>query len=306
VVSWRTFLGGEKAGGTPRVDFLIAGVQKGGTFSLYRLLERHPEIALSKAKEVHFFDNEAIDWSSPRYEQYHRNFPRWREGQVRGEATPIYIYWPEALERIRAYNPDIKLIVLLRDPIERTYSAWCHQRRKGRETLTFSAAIREGRARIDDPKGFGNRHFSYVERGFYAAQLGHALDLFPSSNVLALDSRKLSRDPGSLLAEAASFLGVGAPNGTIDAVHANKRAALDAADRVEEEDVKFLAEIFAPDVAELGSKLDFSIEQWPVSRLLKGEVAARDVASRLVKPGISRDDNAQVGAGRTGEPLRQG
>jgi hypothetical protein len=210
VVSWRTFLGGEEAGGSPPVDFLIAGVQKAGTFSLYRLLERHPEIALSKAKEVHFFDNETIDWSSPPYRQYHRNFPRWRQGRVRGDATPIYIYWPEALERIRAYNPDIKLILLLRDPIERTYSAWCHQRRKGRGTLSFSAAIREGRTRIDDAKGFGNRHFSYVERGFYAAQLARAVEVFSSSNVLVLDSRNLSRDPGALLAQAANFLGVGA------------------------------------------------------------------------------------------------
>ena len=305
MISWRTFLGRDEAGGSPPVDFLIAGVQKAGTFSLYRLLERHPEIALSKAKEVHFFDNEAIDWSSPPYGQYHRNFPRWRQGQVRGEATPIYIYWPEALERIRAYNPDIKLILLLRDPIERTYSAWCHQRRKGRETLSFSAAIREGRARIDNAKGFGNRHFSYVERGFYAAQLRRALDLFASSNILALDSRKLSSDPGSLLAKAANFLGVGAPTGMIDAVHANKRTSLDAPERVEEEDVRFLAEIFAQDVAELGPRLEFSIEQWPVSRLLKGEVAARDVASRLVKPGFAREDKPQAGADRADDPARQ-
>jgi hypothetical protein len=304
VISWRGLLGGEEAEGSPRVDFLIAGVQKGGTFSLYRLLERHPEISLSKAKEVHFFDNEEIDWSSPSYGQYHRNFPRWREGQVRGEATPIYIYWPEALERIHAYNPAIKLILLLRDPIERTYSSWCHQRRKGRETLSFSAAIREGRARIGDPKGFGNRHFSYVERGLYAAQLRRAFDLFPASSVLLLDSRNLSRDPGSLLAQAANFLGIGAPNGAIDAVHANKRASPDAPDRVEDEDVSLLAEIFAQDVAELGSRLDFSIEQWPVSRLLKGEVAAKDVASRLVKPGFAGEDKTQGVADRAIGPVR--
>ena len=133
-----------------------------------------------------------------------------------------------------------------------------------------------------------------------------ALDLFSSSNILALDSRELSRDPGSLLAKAASFLGVGAPNGAIDAVHANRRAALDAPDRVEEEDVILLAEIFAQDAAELGSKLDFSIEQWPVSRLLKGEVAAKDVASRLVKPGFASEDKPQAAADRAGDPIRQG
>jgi hypothetical protein len=124
--------------------------------------------------------------------------------------------------------------------------------------------------------------------------------------ILALDSRKLSRDPGSLLARAASFLGIGAPNGTIDEVHANRRAALDAPDRVEEEDVKLLAGIFAEDIAELGSRLDFSIEQWPVARLLKGEVAAKDVALRLVKPGFASEEKPHEAADRAGDPVRQG
>ncbi|MET0156572.1 MAG: hypothetical protein ABW197_01200, partial [Methyloceanibacter sp.] len=79
-----------------------------------------------------------------------------------------------------------------------------------------------------------------------------------------------------------------------------------APDRVEEEDVILLAEIFAQDAAELGSKLDFSIEQWPVSRLLKGEVAAKDVASRLVKPGFASEDKPQAAADRAGDPIRQG
>jgi hypothetical protein len=106
------------------------------------------------------------------------------------------------------------------------------------------------------------------------------------------------------LAQVANFLGIGAPNGAIDAVHANKRASPDAADRVEDEDVSLLAEIFAQDVAELGSRLDFSIEQWPVSRLLKGEVAAKDVASRLVKPGFAGEDKTQGVADRAIGPVR--
>ncbi len=293
MVLWRKLMGGEAAAEAPRVGFLIAGVQKGGTFSLYRLLERHPEISLSTSKEVHFFDDEGLDWSRPRYDQYHGNFPRWREGQVRGEATPVYIYWPESLERIRAYNPDIKLIVLLRDPIERAYSAWCHQRRKGREALSFSSAIREGRARVADAKGFGNRHFSYVERGLYAGQLQRAFDLFPASNVLLLDSRKLSREPASLVAQVSGFLGLGGPNGAIEPVHANKRAELREAESVEADDVALLAEIYASDVAALENRLDFSIAHWPVSRLLKGEISAKDVASRLVKPGFANEDAAK-------------
>jgi len=286
-MSWRRLIGGKAAAESAPVDFLIAGVQKGGTFSLYRLLERHPQVSLSKSKEVHFFDDEAdVDWSSPCYDQYHRNFPRSREDKVRGEATPIYIYWPGALERIRAYNPDIKLLLLLRDPIERAYSAWCHQRRKGREPLSFSAAIREGRERVTDAKGFGNRHFSYVERGFYEAQVRHALDLFPAANVLLLDSRKLSRDPGSLVVQAARFLGLDAPNGSVDPIHANRRAEPNGSDSVEADDVALLADVFAGDVAALAKRVDFSLEHWPVSRVTQGKASAGEVASQLVKPGI--------------------
>ncbi len=291
MISWRKLIGGEGAAAdSPPVDFLIAGVQKGGTFSLYRLMEPHPDIRLSKSKEVHFFDDEEVDWSSPSYGRYHSNFARRRQGQFWGEATPVYIYWPGALERIRAYNPDIKLILLLRDPIERAYSAWCHQRRKAREPLSFSAAIHEGRARVADPKGFGNRHFSYVERGFYAAQLRHALDLFPASNVLLLDSRKLSRDPRSLVTQVTRFLGLSEPNGAIEPIHANKRAPLEGSDLVEADDVTLLADLFASDVAELEKRLDFSIEHWPVSLLVRGKVSARVVASRLVKPGFTNED----------------
>ena len=291
-MSWLKLGGSKATADAPPVDFLIAGVQKAGTFSLYRLLERHPEIRLSNSKEVHFFDDEEVDWSRPRYEQYHRNFSRRGHGQVCGEATPIYIYWPGALERIRAYNPDIKLILLLRDPIERAYSAWCHERRKGRETLSFSAAIREGRARVVDATGFGNRHFSYVERGFYAAQLRRALNLFPASNVLLLDSSKLSRDPSSLVDKVARFLDLSAPNGAIEPIHANKRADLEGSDTVGADDVALLADIFANDVTELEKRLDFPIEHWPVLRLMRGEVSPGDVAARLVKPGFANADRA--------------
>ena len=164
--------GGSDARGSLRVDFLIAGVQKAGTSSLYQLLKRHPAVGLSSVKEVHFFDDESLDWSKPPYDRYHSYFPKRRRAIAWGEATPIYSYWPNALERIKAYRPDMKLILLFRDPISRAYSAWSHQRRTGRETLSFAQAIRDGRNRVSDLPDIANRHFSYVERGFYGEQLG--------------------------------------------------------------------------------------------------------------------------------------
>src|SRR6185503_6418815 len=111
-----------------RVDFFVAGVQKGGTTALDAMLRRHPAIQMARlngkdVKEVHFFDDESIDWSAPDYGKLHRHYD-WSESRVRGEATPIYLYWPNALKRLLAYNPNVKLIILLRHPIHRAFSQW--------------------------------------------------------------------------------------------------------------------------------------------------------------------------------------
>src|ERR1700759_4927096 len=99
-----------------RVAFIIAGVQKGGTTALFDYLGEEPGLSLSREKEVHFFDDEAQDWAAPDYGAYHAQFAA-DEGRLRGEATPICLYWPNSLKRIRAYNSAMRLIVALRDPV---------------------------------------------------------------------------------------------------------------------------------------------------------------------------------------------
>lgn len=107
-----------------RVSFLIAGVQKGGTTALFRYLEALGPVAMAPVKETHFFDDEkSVDWAAPDYAAYHAQFPAF-DGRPRGEATPIYIYWPHSLARIARYNPAMKLILLFRDPVERAWSQW--------------------------------------------------------------------------------------------------------------------------------------------------------------------------------------
>ena len=119
----------------PRVDFIIPGVQKAGTTALFDHLGDVPGIALSTVKEVHFFDDESIDWARPDYRAYEAQFAS-VQGAVVGEATPIYLYWPNALERIAAYNPVMRLIVMLRDPVER---AWSHWRKRTKVDFTPAA-----------------------------------------------------------------------------------------------------------------------------------------------------------------------
>lgn len=146
------------------LGFLCIGVQKAGTTTLHALLRDHTDLAVSPEKELHFFDQENRDWRSGDYTDYHVHFSG-RDG-VWGEITPIYIYMPGCLDRIHAYNPDIKLIAMFRDPIDRAFSHWRMEVDRGYEAMPFSDAIRDqGRGRL----GRANWHriFSYVERGFY-------------------------------------------------------------------------------------------------------------------------------------------
>ena len=192
-----------------RVDFLIAGVQKGGTTALHAYLAEHPGLNLAAEKEVHFFDDETVDWGSPDYGAYHARFAP-ADGRTTGESTPIYVYWPQSLERARRYNPALRLILLFRDPVERAWSHWRMESGRGLETEPFAWCIRDGRRRVAesaDPPGH-HRVFSYVERGFYGAQLERVFGLFEREQVLLLRSDDLKDAPAPTLARVCAFLGV--------------------------------------------------------------------------------------------------
>ncbi|WP_426050877.1 sulfotransferase domain-containing protein [Brevundimonas sp. SL161] len=196
-------------GSTDRVAFLIAGVQKGGTTALFDYLAEHPWLSLPACKEAHFFDDETnVDWSAPDYTPYHALFENSRPGAILGEATPIYVYWPNSLERIADYNPAMGLILLFRDPVERAWSHWRMETARGAETRDFSWCIREGRRRVTQsvtPVG-AHRVHSYVERGFYGAQMTRVLHLFPRHQILCLRSDTLRDAPDHILRQVCDFL----------------------------------------------------------------------------------------------------
>lgn len=162
------------------IDFFIAGVQKAGTTALAHYLSQHPGIDFCRVKESHHFDNERLDWSQPDRTGLHRHFDWSLSQRLRGDATPIYTYWPNALDRIRAYNPRAKLIIILRHPSFRAYSHWRMEMARHRETLPFEIAIsKSGRQRVAEAPGGVHRTHSYVERGFYAEQVVGVLSRFP-------------------------------------------------------------------------------------------------------------------------------
>ena len=235
----------------PRIDFIIAGAQKAGTTALFDYLQDHPQIGLSDVKEVHFFDDEAQDWASPDYSAYHAHFDLSDHTRIWGEATPIYLYWKNSLARIRAYNPDIRLILMLRDPVERAFSHWKMEFARGVETHPFEWCIRKGRQRLfaAEPWGF-HREFSYVERGFYGAQIEHLLSLFPAEQLLVLRAEDLETAPGHTLSQLSDFLGAPAPAPvTPRRVHVGQDIAYPS--QLTSADQAFLRRLYAQDMARL-------------------------------------------------------
>jgi hypothetical protein len=198
-----------------KVNFFIVGTQKGGTTALHSMLSCLNGIQMSTPKEIHFFDNEEVDWHQPDYEKLHTCFDWNVENQIRGEATPIYCYWPESLRRIHAYNPEAKIIMLLRHPAHRAYSHWRMEFLRGYETLQFVDAISEkGRWRVAGAPEGVHRIYSYVERGFYSKQINRLKHLFCNQKIIFLRTDELWSAPKLTLEKVARFLGAGFPKET--------------------------------------------------------------------------------------------
>lgn len=233
-----------------RVAFIIAGVQKAGTTALFDYLGEAPDLSLSREKEVHFFDDEARDWTRPDYGDYHTNFAL-SDGRPRGEATPIYLYWPQSLERIAAYNPAMKLIVMLRDPVQRAWSHWKMEYARGVETRPFAWCIRQGRQRLFDAEPWGaHREFSYVERGLYGEQMARLLGLYARDQLLVLRSDVLRADPGAALLQVRGFLGL-APGRPPVAREIHVGREMDYGSDLTAADVDHLRRIYARDAERL-------------------------------------------------------
>lgn len=190
-----------------KVDFIICGTQKGGTSALDVYLRGHSHICMAEKKEVHFFDNEdAFRDGTPDYAQYHSIFKPNSTTQILGEATPIYMYWRDVPRRMWQYNRNLKLIVLLRNPIERAYSHWNMKRELGAEGLSFWEAIQREPDRCREALPYQHRVYSYVDRGFYLEQLRRLWSFFPIEQVLVLKSDELKCQPVQTLQRVCEFL----------------------------------------------------------------------------------------------------
>jgi hypothetical protein len=194
-------------------DYLVIGAQRCGTTSLQNLIASHPDVTPPLwRKGIHYFDTE-YHRGSP---WYRSQFPVARPGRMTGEGSPYYLFHPLVAERIADLVPRAKLLVLLRDPIERAISHYKHELRRGFETLDIVTAMRAESERLEgeeakmraDPAyySFAHQHFSYQARGDYAGQLARYLALFPKRQMLVLQSESYWSDPKTTWDEVLQFL----------------------------------------------------------------------------------------------------
>jgi hypothetical protein len=214
-----------------RPKFLIIGAQKAGTVSLYRYLAQHPQIVAVK-KEIGYFDQDVLFRRGPDW--YHRHFPLAEDvaGRLAFEATPESLYYPTVPERLAAYDPGIKLIALLREPVARALSAWNMFRElrrdepgylrsllpdcdppaaemieallSGEEYPAADAAMTVEIESIE--RGTPQREPGFVQRGLYADQLQRFLAVFDRRQLAIIPSARLESEPVAVLDELTRFL----------------------------------------------------------------------------------------------------
>lgn len=184
-------------------NLFVVGVMRGGTTSLWGYLDQHPEIFMSPVKEPHFF-TKAGAWLAPQYstEREYLDLFSGAQERVRGEASASYFTDGDSPAAIKRACPDTKILVILRDPVERAHSHYWHAVSNGHEMRTFADAVRDELA--------GRRPHGaeiYVKRGFYSEPLRRYRKHF-GDNVHVLFLEELSREPRATMREVFAFLDV--------------------------------------------------------------------------------------------------
>jgi hypothetical protein len=192
-------------------DFVCLGAQKAGTTSLHHQLLQHPRVFLPPKKELHYFSlsyHRSTRW-------YAGHFAKARPDQLVGEVTPYYLFHPHAPEWIARLLPQVRLIVLLRDPVERALSGYFHSLRLGHEPLDLEPAFAAEPGRLADAESHlarpGARHpahqqQSYLSRSRYELQLNRYLARFPANQLLILQSEWYFQNPEAGWRRVLEFL----------------------------------------------------------------------------------------------------
>lgn len=185
-------------------DFICIGAQKSGTSSLHQDLLKNPEIFLPEKKEVHFFSlnyNKGEKWYAEHFESAQKN-------QATGEITPFYLFHKKSAKRIHTYNKDIKIIILLRNPIERTLSHYYHARKRGFENLALLDALKKEEERMASQKIEHIQRHSYLSRSKYTKQLSTYYKYFRKENIMIEKAETYFKKKKKIMNQIERFIGV--------------------------------------------------------------------------------------------------
>ncbi len=242
-----------------KVDFVVAGAQKGGTTALTDYLSGHPDIQMSEIKEVHFFDqDEHFVNEKPDYGIYHSYFDFTGPEKRRGEATPVYMYWQDCPRRMWEYNPGMRIIMTLRNPIERAYSHWKMECDRDDDDVSFGAAIRSEAERCRAALPLQHRVYSYIDRGFYTEQLRRIWRFFPPKQTLVVKQEELLKRPNDVLGRVWEFLELPA----FEPDESSFPEVIDYLSLMDASDIKYLRGIFEYEVRQLERMLGWDCSNW--------------------------------------------
>ena len=257
------------------INFLICGAQKSGTSALHHTLRQHPQIFLPSIKELHLFDDEQADWSDSGVagidQRVAAHFhPRPDQSAV-GEATPASLWWEPAMERIWRYNPRMRLIAVLRNPISRAWANWRMEQLKGRDDQPFPRSLNEELEHCRGALPLQDRVRSYLSRGFYSEQLRRAWRFFPAQQLLVIKQEELRQQPSHCLQRIQQHLGVAATPLEASAPVISWRSIPEAGTAVPEASLplhpnptllKQLRELYRPEIRCLEMMLGWDCSEW--------------------------------------------
>ncbi len=198
-------------------DFLIIGARQSGTTDLYNFINKHPKM-VNKWNETHFFDHnfqQGVAWYKSQFD------PRPEPDYIVGDKSPYYFFDPKVPERVKSLYPNVKLLLILRNPIDRAYFQYWDLVRNDHEQLSFEDAIKAESQRMNEkikknPKGKHSnrkktsliRKYSYVSRGIYVEQVKRWLAHFPKEQLMVISFEEFQKSPRKIMDKVFAFLGV--------------------------------------------------------------------------------------------------
>jgi hypothetical protein len=244
--------------------FIGVGSGRAGTSSLYEYLRNHPKAYLPPIKELNYFGFRTTEthpdgWS---FAEYKNLFLAAQPGQILGEFSPIYLSLPGSLELIKKYIPDCKLIITLREPIERAISHFVHHQ----PNHHFADAEEYFRKALELHSQGKNQKFDWfspvkaLRQSFYADDISRAIELFTERQVFFVVFDDMKDDASPLLADLARFLGL--PHHEHALPKKNQRQKKSGEPQISEATRSKMAELFRPDVERTAKLLQRDLTKW--------------------------------------------